>query len=134
MKSLIRNIVINSLSLFILALAIPGFRVSGGVLTYLVGGVALSLLFMIVKPILNIISLPLNLVTLGLFSFVTNAIIFYLLTVFVTSITITAFTFPGFSSAGFIIPKLYINTLFAFILIAFSQSLIVTFASWIIKK
>ena len=134
MKSLIRNIVINSLSLFILALAIPGFRVSGGVLTYLLGGIALSILFMIVKPILNIISLPLNLVTLGLFSFVTNAIIFYLLTVFVTPITITAFTFPGVSSAGFIIPKLYINTLFAFILIAFFQSLIVTFASWIIKK
>lgn len=94
----------------------------------------MSILFLVVKPILNLISLPLNLVTLGLFSFLTNAIIFYLLTVFVTSIVITPFTFPGVSFAGFVAPKIYVNVLFSFILIAFLQSLIVSFLSWLIKK
>src|SRR5476651_852633 len=102
MKSLLRNTLINSLSLFILAQIVPGLTVHNGFFTYIAGGLALSLLFLIVKPILNIISLPLNLVTLGLFSFLTNAIIFYLLTVFVTGISITSFTFSGFSFSGFI--------------------------------
>jgi putative membrane protein len=134
MKSFIRNIFINSLSIFLLVQVVPGLRVSGGFLTIAAGGLALSLLFMLVKPVLNLISLPLNLVTMGLFSFLTNAIIFYLLTVFVPGISISAFQFSGYSFAGFIIPRLYINTLFAFILIAFLQSLIVTAISWLMKK
>jgi len=134
MKSLLRNTLINSLSLFILAQVVPGLSIHGGLLNFIIGGFALSLLFLIVKPILNLISLPLNLVTMGLFSFLINAIIFYLLTVFVTSISITSFTFPGFSFSGFIIPKMFFNTFFAFIIIAFLQSFIVTFLSWLIKK
>lgn len=134
MKSFIRNIFINSLSIFLLAQIVPGLRVSGGLITVFAGGIALSLLFMLVKPILNLISLPLNLVTMGLFSFLTNAIIFYLLTVFVPGISISSFVFNGMSFAGFIIPKISFNTLMAFILVAMLQSVIVTFVSWLIKK
>lgn len=134
MKSLLRNTFINSLSLFILAQTVPGLSVHGGLFTFIAGGLALALLFLIVKPILNLISLPLNLLTMGLFSFLINAIIFYLLTVFVTSISITSFTFPGFSFMGFIAPKIFFNTFFAFIIIALFQSAIVTFLSWLIKK
>jgi putative membrane protein len=133
-KSLLRNTLINSLSLFILAQIESGLTIHGGLLTFIAGGLALSLLFLIVKPILNLISLPFNLITLGLFSFLINAIIFYLLTVFVTSISITSFTFQGYSFLGFIAPRMYINTFFAFIIIALLQSLIVTFLSWLIKK
>ena len=134
MKSFIRNIFVNSLSIFLLAQYVPALKISGGIITVIAGGIALSLLFMLVKPILNIISLPLNLVTMGLFSFLTNAIIFYLLTVFVPDISISAFLFNGYSFAGFIIPKIFFNTLFAFILIALLQSVIVTFISWLMKK
>ncbi len=133
-KSLLRNTFINSLSLFILAQTVLGLSVRGGLLTFIAGGFALSLLILIVKPVLNLISLPLNLVTMGLFSFLINAIIFYLLTALVTSISITSFTFPGFSFLGFIAPKIFFNTFFAFIIIALLQSLIVTFLSWLIKK
>ena len=134
MKSLLRNTLFNALSLFILSQAISGLKVSGGLITFIIGGLVLSLLFLVVKPLLNLISLPLNLVTMGLFSFLINAIIFYLLTVFVTGISITSFTFSGYSFSGFIVPRMYFNTFFAFIIIALLQSLIVTFLSWLIKK
>lgn len=134
MKTLLRNTLFNATSLFVLSQLVPGLRVSGGMVTFLIGGFALAILFFVVKPVLDIISLPLNLVTLGIFGFLTNAIIFYLLTVFVPSISITSFTFPGISVAGFIAPKMDVNILFSFILIAFLQSLIVTFLSWVIKK
>lgn len=117
-----------------MSLIIPGVRVDGGVLTYFIGGLSLSLLFIFVKPILNIFSLPLNVLTLGTFSTIANALIFYLLTVFIQDIRITAFTFEGFSQAGFTIPEIHINVVFAFIIAAIFQSLSVNFIHWIMKK
>jgi putative membrane protein len=134
MKSFFRNILFNSFSIYLISQAVSGMKVSGGLISYLIGGLALTLLFVLLKPILKILTLPLNIITLGMFSFVINVIIFYLLTVFVTSITISAFTFPGLSFSGFIIPSFYLNTLFSFILISFLQSVVVSFLTWLIKK
>jgi putative membrane protein len=134
MKSILRGIVFYSVALFLTAQILEGVRVSGGLGTYVVGGIILSVLFFLLKPILNIITLPLNIITLGLFSFVTNAIILYLLTVFVPNITITAFKFGGLSFFGFIVPQLQVNGFFAFIVTSISISLIVGFLKWLIKK
>lgn len=134
MKSFLRNTLFNSFSIFIISQVLSGVKVEGGFPTYIFGGIALTLLFVLLKPVLNIFALPLNILTLGMFSFLTNAIIFYLLTVFVGEISISSFTFQGYSYAGFIIPKFYFNTLFAFIIVSFMQSLIVSFLSWLIKK
>jgi len=103
-------------------------------MAYLLAGFCLTLLFLVLKPVLNIISIPLNALTLGFFSVVTNGILFYLLTVFIPNVTIKAFTFYGVSFAGFIIPKVSINIFFAFIIIALLQSLIFAFIKWVVKK
>lgn len=134
MKSFLRNTLFNAFSIFAMSQILPGVVVSGGFFTYIVGGVALTFLLIVLRPILNILALPLNIITLGFFSFLTNVIIFYLLTVFVTGISITAFYFPGVSYAGFIIPKIYFNTLFAFIIVSFVQSVIVSFLVWLTKS
>jgi putative membrane protein len=134
MKSLLRNTLFNAFSIFIISQAISGMRVSGGLITFLFGGLALTILFLVLKPILNILALPLNIITLGLFSFLINVALFYILTVLVVGISVTSFTFPGLSFAGFIVPKIYLNTFFAFVLVAFMQSVIVSFLSWLIKK
>jgi putative membrane protein len=111
-----------------------GVKVNGGIEVYIAGGIALSVLFFLLKPILNVVTLPLNIITLGLFSFVTNAIILYLLTVFVSNISITAFKFGGLSAFGFVIPQIQINSFFAFIIASVSVTLIVGFLKWLIKK
>nr|MBI5456103.1 phage holin family protein [Candidatus Levybacteria bacterium] len=134
MKSFFRNILFNSFSIYLISQVLPGVKVSGGFFTYVIGGLALTLLLTLLKPVLNILTLPLNIVTLGMFSFLTNVIIFYLLTILVIGISITSFTFPGLEYAGFIIPKIYFNTLFAFVLVSFLQSLIVSFLSWLMQK
>jgi len=134
MKGLVRNTVINGISLAVLDQIIPGVTILGGFKTYVIAGFILSLLLLIIKPILNILSLPLNMVTLGLFSFFTNSIILYLLTVFVTEVTISKFTFNGFTIAGFVIPVMNFNTFYAFILTAAMLSLVIAFFDWLIKK
>jgi putative membrane protein len=134
MKGFLRNVLFNAFSIFLLTQIISGVKVSGGLPTYCFGGIALTILLVFLKPILNILALPLNIVTLGFFSFLTNIIIFYLLTVIVPGIAINAFTFPGLSYSGFVVPQFYFNVIFAFLLVAFLQSLIVSFLTWLVKK
>ena len=117
-----------------LTVVLPGVKITGGIPTFIIGGVVLSLMFLIIKPILNIITLPLNFITLGSFSFFINVIILYLLTVFVPSISISSFAFSGIKFAGFIVPKIFVNTFFAFILASLVLSGVFTFLTWLIKK
>lgn len=133
MKSLLRGILTNALSLFFLTLIFSGVEVTGGLTTYILGGFVLSVMFNILKPIINILSLPLNIMTMGTFSFVINVAIFYVATQIIGNITIKAFVFPGFSFAGFIVPELHLNTFFAYVAAALVQSVIVTFISWLRK-
>lgn len=134
MKTILRNIVFYSFAIFALTEFLPGVKILGGLPTYIFAGFVLSLMFLIVKPVLNLITLPLNIITLGTFSFVINVIILYLLTLFVPNIEITSFTFPGFVYSGFIIPKIYFNLVLSYIASGLVLSIIVTFLTWLIKK
>jgi len=51
-----------------------------------------GLVMLIIRPVLGLLTLPINILTLGLFSFVLNALLFWFIATFV----------EGFSVAGFI--------------------------------
>lgn len=133
MKSLVRNTVFNAISLFVLTQVLAGVKVSGGFGTLLFSGFVLSFLFIFLKPILNIFSLPLNLVTLGLFSFFTNTILLYILTVFVPNVVISQFTFNGFTFSGFVVPVMHFGSFSAYIIAAGVLAIIINFFNWLIK-
>ena len=132
MKGIIRTIAIYTGSLVLLPYIIPGVRIDGNWLTFLFAGIILALLYTLLKPILKIISFPLNIATFGLFSLVINVVIFYLLTVFVPQITIHSFVFSGVSYAGFSIPKIAVNEFFSYILAALCILLITSGIKWIL--
>ncbi len=78
MKLLIRWIIV-ALSLFVAAWLIPGIRVEGNALgIYALMAVILGLVNAIIRPIVKLISLPITILTLGLFIFVINGITFWL--------------------------------------------------------
>lgn len=133
MKTIIRAVAIYTLSLFLLPYLIPGIKIEGGFLTLIIGGVSLAFLFLTIKPILNIITLPVNMLTLGIFSIFTNALILYILTIFVIDISILPFTYPKTEILGFVIPRLEFNTFFAYIYTSFVLSCIDSFFSWLVK-
>ncbi len=131
MKSILRKIAIYTFTLYITPMIIPGLDIEGGLLTLFIGGVGLALMFLILKPILSIISFPINFVTMGMFSILTNAFIIYLLTRFVPGISISVFSYPSFSYSGFQIPTLSFNVFFAFVFCAFVISLIESSLAWL---
>lgn len=73
MKLVIR-LLLNALAVIILSYVLPGVGVDSMV-TAIIVAVVLSLLNFLVKPILVILTLPITILTLGLFLLVINAII-----------------------------------------------------------
>lgn len=133
MKTLIRSFVFFTIGLFLLPVLLPGVRVAGGFVTILMGGFTLTLLFTFIKPLLSIITFPLNLITMGMMSMLVNMFLLYLLTVFIPSIKIQAFVFDGLATAGFIIPRVSVNTFFAFVLGALVLYCVHALLSWLTR-
>src|SRR5579872_5113357 len=134
MRTILRHTAFNAFSLFLLPQFLSGVKIAGGLPTYIIGGFVLALIFIFVKPILSLISLPLNIMTLGLFSFLSNVVLIYILTVLVPAISIRSFNYTGGSNAGFVIPKMHVNAFFAYLVAAMVLSLIDIFLSWVTKK
>jgi len=104
--------VINALALLVVANIVPGFEVSG-LWAALIAALLLGLANAIIRPILLILTLPINILTLGLFTFVINALMIWLVSTIV----------KGFEVSGFV-PAL----LAAFILWVVSLA-----TNWLIK-
>lgn len=70
--NLIFQVLAGSLSLWLATKFVPGVSFSGDIKYFLLTGVVLGLINLIIKPILNLITLPLRIITLGLFGIVIN--------------------------------------------------------------
>jgi putative membrane protein len=71
------RVLVNGCAIYLIAQIVPGIAVSG-ILTALGAGLVLGLVNAIVRPILLVLTLPVTLVTLGLFLFVLNAFCLWL--------------------------------------------------------
>ncbi len=100
MYKLIARLLITVLVLLLAARIIPGIEVDG-FYTALVVAVLLGLLNLIVRPILVILTLPVTILTLGLFLFVINAGIFWFVGTFVDGFTVAGFL-PALIGAAFV--------------------------------
>lgn len=87
--------VLNTLALWILTLVHSGvyFQEGSGLLDYLVAGAILGLANALLRPLLLLLTLPLNLLTLGLFTLVVNGVVLFLVA------EATALEVKGFSAA-----------------------------------
>jgi putative membrane protein len=78
MRLIIKWLIIT-LSLFVAAWLIPGIHVEGNAFSvYVIMAVILGLVNSIVRPVIKLISLPITILTLGLYIFIINALMFWL--------------------------------------------------------
>jgi putative membrane protein len=112
MVGLITRWLLTALSLIITAKIVPGIHLRD-TMTLFVAALALGLVNAIVRPLLIFFTLPLTLLTLGLFILVINALSFWLAAWFV----------PGFGVDGFA----------AAFFGALLMSILSTLFSWLVK-
>jgi len=81
---------IAAIAFLLAAYLVPGFHVEG-LVPALIGAAALGLANMIVKPILLFFSLPITILTLGLFLLVINGLMLWLVAAIVPGISVLHF-------------------------------------------
>ncbi|MFO8061013.1 MAG: phage holin family protein, partial [Bacillota bacterium] len=87
---MLRRWFLNVVIIMIVAYLLSGVEYSG-VIPLVAAGAILGLANASIRPLLLLITLPLNIITLGIFTFVISGFLLWL----------TAFLVPGFSVAGF---------------------------------
>lgn len=106
-KKLILGIILNGLALYAVTYLLPQITYTGGVAFFALGGAVMGILNSIVKPILKLLTLPIQILTLGLSLIVLNGIIFWIFdvaidTLLIEGITLTIPTVKTYFLAGFL--------------------------------
>lgn len=96
MFAAIISFLVSGLVIMLGAYIIPGVSVDG-YLAALIAALATGLVNAVIRPLLILFTLPLNILTLGLFTFVINALLVLLVSAIV----------PGFSVDGFLAALLF---------------------------
>lgn len=90
MSYLLLRWILNALALLLVAYVVPGFGVET-IYTALIAALVLGLVNALVRPLLFILTLPVTILTLGLFSFVLNALMIWLVSTIVKGFTVEGF-------------------------------------------
>jgi len=87
---LLFHIISGILGLFLAAKLIPGVEFYGTFLMLVIVGIAIGLINLYIKPFLKVISFPIRMLTLGIFSLIINmAIIWFIEIIFPKELEIT---------------------------------------------
>jgi putative membrane protein len=97
-------------AVFLTVELVPGISVSGGWTTIALVALVWSVITMVIRPVLQLLTLPITIITFGLFAFVLNALLFWAMELVV----------PGFDVAGFV-PALL-------------GAVVLSFVNWLIQK
>lgn len=133
MKVLLRNFLFNLVTLWGVSYIMPGLTYSGGFRTLALGALGLMLINLAIIPLLKVMFLPLNILTLGIFTWVINVVALYLLTTMIPQIKLVPYFFPGANLNGFMVPSASLNILQVAILASFLIGFISHFLKWLSK-
>lgn len=131
MKTLLRNFLINLAALWIATKIIPGLTYTGGVKSVVLGALVFMVINWLIVPLLKVMFLPLNLLTVGIFGWAVNVIALYFLTVVYPQFHLSPFDFPGANFGALIIPPLSLNLLEVAILSSAVVGFISNFLQWL---
>lgn len=87
---LITRLLLTALVLLIVAEYVPGINVDG-FYPAIIAAVVLGLLNLFVRPVLVILTLPINVLSLGLFTFIINAALFWFAATFIDGFSVDSF-------------------------------------------
>ena len=133
-RPILRSFVYTGTALgLVSAISGGGINFARGAETFLMASLAISIGNHFVRPILNILLLPINLLTLGLFRWVTNVLMMYAVTLVVPGFSIGSFNSQTAALQGITIPEIHLAGIGAFLLISFLISFLASFLYWLAK-
>ena len=87
---IIVNVLVIAITLLLISQYVPGIVVES-FYTAVVVAIVWGILGLTVRPVLKLLTLPINIITFGLFSLVLNALLFWFLATFIKGFSVTGF-------------------------------------------
>jgi uncharacterized membrane protein YvlD (DUF360 family) len=118
-KSLIRAYLINLFALWATSQLISGFHLAEGAKSLLLVAGGFTLLYLIVRPILQLFLGAFNFITFGLIGLVIDSGLLYALTLYFPQISISSWYFPGLVNEYLNLPSYEFNAITTTVIAAF---------------
>lgn len=134
MKRILRSFIIEIGTFYLVSQIASGILFQNGLEGLIIAGVALTVATFLVKPIINILLLPINLLTFGVFKWISQAVTLFLVDLILPQMSIVSFDFAGLTSKWIDVPPLHLTSIIL-VYIAFSLllSVISGIIYWIVK-
>ncbi len=133
-RAVLRDYILNLGILWGVTEVFPGLSYSGGFPTLALGALGLMFMNLIIIPLLKVVFLPLNILTLGVFTWVINVIALYILTTLLPQFKLMPYDFPGGNFLGVNIPPQNLTVLWVAIIASFMIGFAGRFFHWLTSK
>ena len=133
-KGILQRIFIAIIAIYLCSLVVSSLSYNQDLKILLLSATVFSLLNLILRPILKLVMLPINFITLGTISWLIGVFMLYITTYIVPGFTISAFEFVGFSSNGFRIPGANLNVFWTVTLCSFVISWLSRTITWLFES
>ncbi len=131
MKGLIRSVLVFSLGIWIIATYVGGISFGNEPKILFLSALAIALGNIIVVPLINLLLLPINILTLGSFRWISAVLLLVIVSLIIPGFSVHAFQLHSLATPFFTLPALSINLFFAYILTAFLLNVFANFFFWL---
>ena len=133
MKKLLRKYLSSLGALWVTSQILPALVIQGGLKGLALATLAFMIADIILIPLLKVLFLPLNLLTLGLFAWIINVLALFFLVSVLPELELLPYQFPGIDLAGFILPPIEMSTFMVAIVASFLIGGIIHILNWLTK-
>ena len=126
MKTLLRRLLLYSLVIFTAALILPGLSYSNDPEVLALAASTLVLVNLLVRPLVKLITLPINFFTLGVFSWLINVLMLLLVTKLIPGFSVSAFALSGFKYGSLVVPSIEVPLFWSYVLASFTISFLMS--------
>ena len=129
-----RTISINLLGIYLASQILSGIIVYvGGISTLFIAALVVAVGNLFVRPVINLLLLPVNLITLGMFRWVSNLVILFLTTRIIANLQIRPFDYAGINLGFLIIPVIHFSPFMAFVVATITLTITFHFLYWLFQ-
>ena len=133
MRAILKHFAVNIIVLYLITQWFSGLSIANGMEGLIVAGVGLTLINFLARPIINLLLLPINLITFGFFRWLASVFTLYITTFVVPGFQIASFAFGGLSTKWIDLPALNFSGLMALVAFSFVISIFSSLIYWLVK-
>lgn len=133
MRNILKHYIIDTSTLYAVSSIASGMVFENGAQTILLAGLGFLGASLLAKPVINLLLMPLNLITFGIFKWLSSAIVLYIVILIIPGFRIVSFTFQGLATKWLDLPSIHLEGVFAYIAYALLISFISSVLYWIFK-